>query len=481
MFALYLAHSNAMASGLTITGGNAVRGVYNGRGGGVYILGGTLSNCIVAGNYANNYGGGMEAGLNANALITDCIISNNWLTNDASSTYGGGLLLRVGNTILNSLITSNALTYNGGGIYAEANTLISNCIIAGNAATRTSHAYGGGVYVDGTNALMADCLISNNSSALCGGGVCVNGYGSLTMLNSTSTHNYVYSTGGGLQIMRSRPYCSTLISNCVFSYNIGDAAAGYGAGIADGYPFSVPNTSSGTLAVVNCRMFGNHGGRYGGGVWIWTHGTTTVSNCEIVSNEVIMYGGGMLVATGSACVAVQNCLIASNRSTISYSQGGGLLLTADNMCRWSGPNPLDVRVESCTIADNSTLRDYGGMNTVSNHTEILNCIVVSNRCGATWNYPDLNPADKDAFYYSCSPELTNAEQGNITNAPEFADYASGDYSLQARSPCVNAGTNLTWMAGAVDLGGRARIDRFSGRADMGCYEYLPQGALFNLR
>ncbi len=111
----------------------------------------------------------------------------------------------------------------------------------------------------------------------------------------------------------------------------------------------------------------------------------------------------------------------------------------------AGPNPLDLRVESCTIADNQTQRDYGGLNVMPEHTEILNCVIASNRCGATWNYPDLNPADQDAFYYSCSPELTNTEQGNIANTPVFAGYSAGNYRLAGQSPGVNAGTNLAWM------------------------------------
>ncbi len=477
---LHLAHSNAIVSGFTITGGNAVRGVYDGRGGGVYMSGGTLSNCLVIGNYAASRGGGAAAEYGANALIVNCNISNNWLTNP-TDTYGGGIDLRAGNAILNSLIVSNTTGDDGGGIYAEGNTVISKCRIANNAATRASYADGGGIFITGTNVLIVECIISNNTSALRGGGIYVFSSGSLILRDSVITHNYALSTGGGLNIMRSRPECNTLVSNCVFSHNTCSADAGYGAGIADGYPFSSPNTSTGTLTVANCQIFGNHGGRYGGGMWIWTHGTAFVFNCEIVSNEVSMYGGGMTIGTGSACVVVQNCLIASNRSTISYAQGGGIYLASDNMCKIGGPNPLDLRVESCMIVDNSTLRDYGGLNVVSNHAKILNCVIASNRCGATWNYPDINPADQDAFYYSCSPELTNAEQGNITNAPEFTGYSEGNYRLTGQSPCVNAGTNLHWMAGAVDLDGHARLDRFSRRADMGCYEFLPPGALFHFR
>ena len=40
---------------------------------------------------------------------------------------------------------------------------------------------------------------------------------------------------------------------------------------------------------------------------------------------------------------------------------------------------------------------------------------------------------------------------------------------------------MLWMADAIDLDGRCRLDRFSRQVDMGCYEYLPQGMILNLR
>ena len=63
----------------------------------------------------------------------------------------------------------------------------------------------------------------------------------------------------------------------------------------------------------------------------------------------------------------------------------------------------------------------------------------------------------------------------------FAGYGAGNYRMAQGSPCINTGTNLPWMADAVDLDGRCRLDRFSRQVDMGCYEYLPQGIIFNLR
>lgn len=73
----------------------------------------------------------------------------------------------------------------------------------------------------------------------------------------------------------------------------------------------------------------------------------------------------------------------------------------------------------------------------------------------------------------------------LATDPLFADPNPADpnYRLQRRSPCINTGTNMTWMLGigAVDLDRRPRLDAFSGLADMGCYESLAAGTLFLVR
>ncbi|MCG2660174.1 MAG: hypothetical protein L6437_08025, partial [Kiritimatiellae bacterium] len=69
---------------------------------------------------------------------------------------------------------------------------------------------------------------------------------------------------------------------------------------------------------------------------------------------------------------------------------------------------------------------------------------------------------------------------NINTNPAWVDPANYNFRLTAGSKCVNAGINQSWMTGAVDLDRRHRIDVFSGRVDMGCYEYLPSGTIFRI-
>jgi hypothetical protein len=193
-----------------------------------------------------------------------------------------------------------------------------------------------------------------------------------------------------------------------------------------------------------------------------------------VSNSAMRCGGGVYIAPQTQ-TRIRNCLFMGNTTTgdLSVWHGGGIYINVD------GTNTL----ESCTIVGNRTTQSGGGlalMAAASNR--ILNCIVYSNSAAA--GDADLHLTGNDStnvFHFSCSPALINSENGNTTNAPLFANFDAGNYRLAQGSPCVNAGTNLPWMAGTVDLDSRTRIDRFSRLVDMGCYEHMPQGVIFNIR
>ncbi len=146
---------------------------------------------------------------------------------------------------------------------------------------------------------------------------------------------------------------------------------------------------------------------------------------------------------------------------------------------------------SCTIVENEAGREGGGIYIVAeaapDKARIWNTAVavnLTNGGSAAANTADLylpGTGLTDAFFYSCSPTLTNAAQGNITNAPVFAAPGAGDFRLAAASPGVNAGTNQSWMAGAADLDGWPRVDRVARLVDIGCYEFIPPATLFMLR
>ena len=60
-------------------------------------------------------------------------------------------------------------------------------------------------------------------------------------------------------------------------------------------------------------------------------------------------------------------------------------------------------------------------------------------------------------------------------------HSNGNYRLQTISPCVNTGSNLTWMVSTTDIDGYERIQ--NKVVDMGAYEtYIaPAGTVFMIR
>jgi hypothetical protein len=170
--------------------------------------------------------------------------------------------------------------------------------------------------------------------------------------------------------------------------------------------------------------------RYGGGAF-----SGTLWRCAVVSNYAGTYGGGTYYGVNG------NCLIATNYAP---TYGGGT---------YRGWN------QSCTIVTNRSGTGggtYGGSN--------LNCIVYVNRATTGPNYSG------GTHQYSCAyPKPTGT--GNISNNPAFT--GAGSYQLQATSPCVDKGTNVAWMTGALDLAGNNRI--YNTRVDLGAYEYSGAG------
>jgi len=103
----------------------------------------------------------------------------------------------------------------------------------------------------------------------------------------------------------------------------------------------------------------------------------------------------------------------------------------------------------------------------------LNVVVYSNslRSGGWYTNWGTNVSANVFFTNSCVGLPNNDVAGsyNINGEPIFVNVATGDCRLRQGSPCINTGTNRSWMENAVDLAGNIR-KRF-GRVDMGAYEW----------
>jgi hypothetical protein len=176
--------------------------------------------------------------------------------------------------------------------------------------------------------------------------------------------------------------------------------------------------------------------------------------------------GSGLYMNGSSALA-ENCLVVGNVALggVASEDGAGLSLA-------------NGTIRNCTVAANvATNHQVAGL--YRSGGGVTNTVVYGN-LGIRAGYASSNVNTTVGFAYSCAPELTAGVSGNITNNPRFNDEAVGDYTLQGSSPCLNTGTNETWMTNAVDLVGRRRL--FGGIVDMGAYENPNNpGSIFTMR
>jgi len=292
--------------------------------------------------------------------------------------------------------------------------------------------HGGGVRM--TAGILRNCLVTGNtcSNDYNGGGIYAVGAGNIItncdiIANLCWTPNMWRGGGGvllhdGAKLMNSR----VMFNQCPI-YPSG------GGGVR----------CITTSLVANCSIISNTtlDGWAGGGIF-FQHQYNTIRNCLITGNDDGRqdYAAGIYAGQGTTQI-IENCTIARN-----YGRGIGARPPSD-------PG-VTLYLVNIINYSNTVAEIYPGQGTV----------IASNNCLTVTNYiPN--------FF----------EQANITNPPVFNDYAGGSFRLAVSSPCLNTGLNQSWLAEAADLDGCSRIDKFSGRVDMGCYEYLPQGMMFKVR
>ena len=108
--------------------------------------------------------------------------------------------------------------------------------------------------------------------------------------------------------------------------------------------------------------------------------------------------------------------------------------------------------------------------------EVRNCVIYSNTATDTARADLYNDGmyayGANTSYFYCCTSSNLPTGNNITNNPRFVDAGNGNYRLAAGSACINTATNLPWMATAVDLDGRSRLDKATRIPDIGAYEYV---------
>jgi len=237
---------------------------------------------------------------------------------------------------------------------------------------------------------------------------------------------------------------------------------------------------------------------YGGGIYM-TAGTvrnSLITGCQAPNGGGVYMLGGLLdrcIVRGNKAMAgyqylcggginmqggtVRNSLIDRNWTTVTntanaWGRGAGISMGAG------------TRLENCTVVENSISNTYvgyqysgAGVYRDATSATVTNCIVYYNRkAGVANNIVNKTAVTFVNVGYSCSPDVINGVNGNVTATPMFVNTNAADYSLQKTSPCVDKGRNMTWSAGTFDLAGRPRQ---SSLIDIGAYEYQwSPGAVF---
>jgi hypothetical protein len=372
------------------------------------------------------------------------------------------LTLRSSNGVPSSTIIDGQATNRGIAIASSARWTLDGFTITNCWATNC----GGGIYVNplsGTGTLQ-NCVITDNSV---GWGTAAEGGG--MWANVVGAFNYV-------------------ISNCTFRNNRAlsdppNTKYGVGGGALLG------TYTGGGGYIIDSLFENNSAGGRAGGIYLAYEGLKhTFERCVIRGNRTeyainAIYGGGGIYYGGACRLVMRNCLLCNN-SAAPAASGGAIT------CQGQGISTSEFY--NCTIVSNRAngggsgifIRSWAEAQSYNPVVRVYNSIIYSNEFG--YNISMLAPtngAASNAFFYSCSfPSNVNfllSGEGNTTNRPQFANFPGQDFRLAVTSPCVNAGTNLDWMPGTVDLDSKDRI-RY-GRADMGAYELTYDGTIYMLK
>jgi autotransporter-associated beta strand protein/predicted outer membrane repeat protein len=275
----------AVLDGFTISGGNANGAYPDEEGGGIYGGQLTLRDCTVTDNTAAFSGGGIAA----DGTLSNCIISEN-----AADNYGGGLMLS-NSTLADCTVSDNWSGYSGGGISMYTSTL-TGCRITGNVAQN-----GAGVSIDSGAPTFSGCLFSGNSASNEGGAVAgwemeVSHFNTCVFQQNSAAYGGAVSQGD----------CDSIFSGCQFLGN----TAGNGGAI-DNYGYNLP-------IFVNSTFSGNSATVSGGAVLNREGSVPAFTNCTFSANTAGDQGGGIASAGNYSNqmpynLTATNCIFWGNR------------------------------------------------------------------------------------------------------------------------------------------------------------------------
>ena len=318
------------------------------------------------------------------------------------------------------------------------NNKISNCLIV--------NATGAGMDIWGNNNHIEHCNIYSNESQLTPDGT------------YTSMDYYIVVKGD-----------SNVINNC-YGERDGD--------LEDvGHGFEIKESGQNNL-FLDCTVKNMIGGCFSVR-WSGVH-NNEFKNCRALGGESNDVSGFMIREgannnTFNACVSdscqagIRFILAGEDADTCGYNNTFNNCIIKNS--KWAiDLNPYyynnapvnDTKIVNCVIDKSEYLFNCERPN-VGN--QLVNCIITNVNTLTTGNSTVNFEYQYSDFYNNGFPMLSGV--GNLSNNPLFTNALSGDYHLQASSPCIDAGTSQS--APFIDFEGLNRP--FGNGWDIGAYEY----------
>lgn len=306
--------------------------------------------------------------------------------------------------------------------------MISNNIISNN-----GNGTGGGIYCyNGSSPIITYNTISNNTNTDRGGAIfSVGGAGSIT--HNTISNNSSGS-GGGIYATGSETIADNIISN---------NSAGSGGGIF----------CSGQTKVSNNFISNNSAGG-GGGLACYMDNSTIRNN--IISNNTASGGGGAIWCGSYSSYSSNPTLTNNTISNNSAQQGGALFCTS--LSASATPNFRN----NILWGDSAGTGNEVYINEQTSKPNFYYCDVMGGSAAFGLN--------ANVFYLGTYTFNINSDPQFVTpsgGAGTAFDGLIADWSLQASSPCIDAGDPVGTYP-VSDIAGNLRV--VGTRIDIGAYE-----------